>query len=331
MGVSVAMSDFTERLRRLAKDQDLEAQVRRALGQRRGVQDPTQAEPTDKAVVHFRRDLPDLSAPQPRQGFYPRSLAAHEPPPAGSPCSGPPVVLHEAVHGDEVEVAGLGKAYAALTPVSRWSDSARAAVDGFQQALAAETSGAHVRLGASCGGQRFTKEDMVFFDLETTGLASCPLFLIGAMTWEGGDLVVRQFFARHYGEEAAVVSLFADLVRDKGLLISFNGKSFDLPFIRARAAANAVPFRSQHQHFDLLHEARKVWRGSLPNCRLQTLEQHLCGRVRTGDIPGHAIPDAYHNYVRTSDASEMVQVLEHNRQDLLTLAELMALLPLPVV
>jgi uncharacterized protein YprB with RNaseH-like and TPR domain len=51
-------------------------------------------------------------------------------------------------------------------------------------------------------------EELLFFDLETTGLSSSPLFLIGTMTWEGPGLVIRQYFARDYSQERAVVSLF---------------------------------------------------------------------------------------------------------------------------
>jgi len=72
-----------------------------------------------------------------------------------------------------------------------------------------------------------------------------------------------------------------------------------------------------------------VWGGGLPNCKLQTLESHLCQRVRHGDIPGSEIPDAYHAYVRTQDAWQMVQVLHHNLLDLVTLADLMVRLPPP--
>lgn len=75
-------------------------------------------------------------------------------------------------------------------------------------------------------------------------------------------------------------------------------------------------------HCDLLHHARRRWRGRLPNCKLQTLEQYLCGRRRTGDIPGHAIPAAYHEYVRSGDAWQMRSILHHNALDLVTLLQL---------
>jgi hypothetical protein len=185
----------------------------------------------------------------------------------------------------------------------------------------------HLLRADPVGGKSLGPEDLVFFDLETTGLSSSPVFLIGAMVWSGGGLVTRQFFARDYSEERPIISMFAECLRGKKMLVSFNGKSFDLPYMRARAAAAGVRFAFDGPHLDLLHVSRRAWKDQLPNCRLQTLEAHLCGRHRTGDIPGHAIPQAYHHYVHTGDARQMVPTLEHNRLDLITLAEVMIRLP----
>ncbi|MCY3024163.1 MAG: ribonuclease H-like domain-containing protein, partial [Planctomycetota bacterium] len=169
--------------------------------------------------------------------------------------------------------------------------------------------------------------DVLLLDLETTGLDSTPLFLIGALTLEEDGLVARQFFARHYGEEPAAIALFLESAAEKRLLVTFNGKSFDVPFLRMRAAVNRVPYAMRPAHLDLLHECRRAWRQGLPNCKLQTLERHVCGRQRHGDIPGSEIPEAYHEFVRTQDAAQMVQVVEHNLLDLVTMAELLVKLP----
>jgi uncharacterized protein YprB with RNaseH-like and TPR domain len=148
------------------------------------------------------------------------------------------------------------------------------------------------------------------------------------MTWEGGDFVIRQYLARHYGEEAAATALFLDLAVDKRLLVSFNGKSFDIPYVRTRAAACAVPYALDAAHLDMLHECRRAWKGHVPNCKLQTLEHCICGRpARVGDIPGADIPEAYHAFVRTGHAGQLAQIIRHNLMDLVTLAELMVKLP----
>jgi uncharacterized protein YprB with RNaseH-like and TPR domain len=76
------------------------------------------------------------------------------------------------------------------------------------------------------------------------------------------------------------------------------------------------------QHIDVLHHARRRWRRQLPNCRLQTLEWHVCRRRREADIPGHRIPAVYADYVRTGFERDMDTVLYHNALDLVTVFDL---------
>ena len=170
---------------------------------------------------------------------------------------------------------------------------------------------------------------MLLLDIETTGLSCTPLFLVGTMDWEDGAPTVRQYLARDYSEEPAIISLFLQRAAAKRLLVSFNGKSFDLPYLRMRAAANGVPFIVEPAHFDLLHECRRVWGNVLPDCRLLTLESQVCGRPRRGDIAGEEIPAAYHAFVRTGDARRIAVIVRHNKLDLLTMAELLTRFPPP--
>ncbi len=169
--------------------------------------------------------------------------------------------------------------------------------------------------------------DLLFMDLETCGFSGCPIFLVGLMQWEDGALVFDQFLARDYSEEGAILQAFADRYDQAGVLVTFNGKSFDLNMIRERSAFHAVelPLRDP-PHLDLLHASRRRWKGGLPNCKLQTLERCLCGRLRRGDIPGAQIPDAYHSFVESGNARQIADVLHHNVLDLLTMAQVVCAL-----
>ena len=270
-----------------------------------------EAAPEPPQAILYRRDLP-------RVGPAAKPHAA----PAG-----PPVVLEDAVPGTEVTVPNRGTAYEVTTTLADHEGDWQPLCDAFRSALAEGDPGLCPRLAEACDPSALAPDEMLFVDIETTGLSTSPLFLIGAMTWADGDFVIRQHLARTYAEEAAAVALFADDLADKRLLVSFNGKTFDLPYIRMRAAALRVPLRVDLAHFDLLHVSRRIWRGHVPNCRLQTLEQFICGRRRSGDIPGAEIPDAYHAFVRTGNARQIVDVLKHNLLDLVTMADLMTRLP----
>lgn len=165
-------------------------------------------------------------------------------------------------------------------------------------------------------------ERALFIDTETTGLAGNMVFLLGAMRVVGGDIVLTQVLARDYREEPALLEAWRDMAARAEFLVSFNGKSFDVPVLRDRLGLHRLEAPPELLHIDLLHHARRRWRTVLPDCRLQTIEWQLCGRRRVGDIPGEEIPAAYHHFVRTGDSRDMLTVLHHNALDLLTLADI---------
>lgn len=236
----------------------------------------------------------------------------------------PHVALADVVNGVELEIPERGTVLLIERQVAELDDVAD--LDArYSDHVRRANAPLRARLAALCPDP--APDDLLFVDAETTGLGNAQIFLIGTMSWEADGLVVRQYFARDYAEEAALTHCFVEQVRGKRLLVSFNGKSFDLPRIRTRAITNAVPFPDPPPHLDLLHACRRVWRGELPNCRLKTLEQCICGRSRCGDIPGDAIPDAYHAYVHTANAFQIGQIVQHNMLDLVTLAELLTYLP----
>jgi uncharacterized protein YprB with RNaseH-like and TPR domain len=164
---------------------------------------------------------------------------------------------------------------------------------------------------------------VIFLDLETTGFCATPLFLAGVLIHRGGKLRVVQMLARDYSEERCLIALLDDLLADCGVCVTFNGKSFDIPYLKERAKYHRVRLRSGPQHFDLLHHARRRWKHKLPDCRLLTLEWFILGRRRMGDVGGWEVPCIYHEFVHTKDASRLKQVLRHNLMDVLSMAELL--------
>ena len=165
-------------------------------------------------------------------------------------------------------------------------------------------------------------EEALFFDTETTGLGGNMVFMLGAMRITGGDVRLSQVFARDYREERELLDVWVDMLTDSGMLVSFNGKSFDMPVLRDRLGLHGVAQPPEPPHLDLLHHSRRRWREVLPDCRLQTIEWRICGRRRSGDIPGEEIPGVYHRFVRTGEAGDILTVFHHNALDLITLADI---------
>lgn len=175
------------------------------------------------------------------------------------------------------------------------------------------------------GGSRqppvFSPRRTLFLDIETAGLsANTYLFLCGMMYFDDSGFVVEQAFARTYEEEGGVLRHVRNTMARFDTVVTYNGTTFDLPFIRTRMAIHRLPDVGVMGSVDLLHAARRVFRPLLPNCRLITVERHLRSVDRSGDIPGRYIPDAYHDYVATGDGRAMKPVLYHNLMDIFTMA-----------
>jgi uncharacterized protein len=176
----------------------------------------------------------------------------------------------------------------------------------------------------------------VFIDLETTGLsggAGTLAFLVGCGYFDLGAFQVRQFLLTSHAAERALLTAVAEFFDDADLIVTYNGKTFDVPvmetrwmFHRLRMPLADVP------HFDMLHPARRLWRSRAgaggdieeAGCRLSTLEQTLFDVRRVGDVPGAEIPGRFFNFIRTGDPRPLEPVLEHNRLDLVSLAAVMA-------
>jgi hypothetical protein len=164
--------------------------------------------------------------------------------------------------------------------------------------------------------------------LETTGLAGGAgtyAFLVGCAWYQDGSLRVRQFFLSNFTAERVLLETVAEIADSCGAVVTYNGKSFDLPLIETRFLLHRLetPFAGV-PHVDMLHPARRLWREDGAECRLNALEQLLCGHRREGDVPGFEIPSRYFHFVRTGDARRLEAVMEHNRLDLISLAMLTA-------
>jgi uncharacterized protein len=174
-----------------------------------------------------------------------------------------------------------------------------------------------------------------FLDLETTGLAGgagTQAFLVGCATISRDGMSLRQFLLPGYEHEPTLLADVAAWAADRGAIVTFNGKSFDVPLIETRYLFHRVPFPLDGMpHVDMLHPARRLWRargtvdGAMEaSCSLGTLERLLAGVHRIGDVPGFEIPARYFQFVRDGNARPLEAVLEHNRLDLISLALVMA-------
>ena len=169
--------------------------------------------------------------------------------------------------------------------------------------------------------------DLLFLDTETTGLAGGTgtiAFLVGASWWTDQGLATCQYFLSAPGQEPALLEALGELAKSFGVVVTFNGASFDLPLLRTRALMNrATDPLASLVSWDLLVPARRLRRRMLENCRQQTLEESVCGLpARTGDIDGAGIPAVWFEFLAGGGAGQLDRVLHHNHLDMLGMAHL---------
>ena len=163
-------------------------------------------------------------------------------------------------------------------------------------------------------------ENFKFMDIETKGLSNVPVILIGVSEIKGDKIISSQYFLRDYSEEEAVLDGYLSHLDDDSVHVTFNGKSFDVPFIRNRCIYNRIEADLDLPHLDLMYFAKNLWQDQLPNCRLQTIEKELFGIEREDDVPGQYIPGYYDTYLSENNIGPVVPIIEHNRQDIVSLA-----------
>ena len=172
--------------------------------------------------------------------------------------------------------------------------------------------------------QPVARVHLLHFDTETTGLAGgtgTRAFMIGAADWIDTRLRVRQLTITTMAAEAAMLRTFAGWVHAQTVLVSYNGKSYDAPLLATRYRLARLPNPlSGLQHLDLLHPVRRHWKRVWANCRLAMAERELLGVVREDDLPGAEAPAAWLNYLRGGSAANLRRVIQHNAQDLKSLA-----------
>lgn len=170
----------------------------------------------------------------------------------------------------------------------------------------------------------------LYIDTETTGLAggtgTVP-FLLGLAWWDAdaGVFMLEQALLRRLGEEGPILDLLSARIAEASMLVTFNGKAFDLPLLRTRYVMNRLPAPEEPPHLDLVHLARRIHRTRLTTRTLVAIENEVLGRARIGDVAGGDIVATYMHFLRTGEDDALLGVVEHNAADVLAMVALVGL------
>jgi hypothetical protein len=165
-----------------------------------------------------------------------------------------------------------------------------------------------------------------YFDTETTGLSTGAgtVIFLAALGWlDGSQLRVRQFLLPDYPDERALLRHVAAGLAESPRMVTYNGRTFDLPLLTARLTVHrlfAEMASLPDQHDDLLPVARRLWRHALGSARLAAVETGVLGVQRLTDCPSWEVPGRWFGYLRGGSPDLLVEVLDHNLQDIASLA-----------
>lgn len=174
--------------------------------------------------------------------------------------------------------------------------------------------------GADHPDPDYDASELAVLDIETLGLRGSGVlaFLVGIGRPEGRWLRVDQVLLADPGAEAALLGAVLARLASPHVLITFNGRTFDLPVLRARCIVNRVdgaPLEGR-VHADLLAPVRRLFRDRLGACTLRQAEMGLLGLDRGEDVPGAEAPARYRAWLRGAGAALLDGVVRHNQVDL---------------
>lgn len=152
------------------------------------------------------------------------------------------------------------------------------------------------------------RERTAYLDIETTGMAwEGEAIITSIALWDGHDL--RTYV---YGQN---LRDFRDEIDDYDLLVTYNGKSFDVPFIE-RYFGRTIP----HAHIDLRYVLHSLGiKGGLKGSE----RQFGLERGDLDGVDGYFAVLLWHQYHTLGDERALQTLLAYNTQDTITLEHLM--------
>ncbi len=162
---------------------------------------------------------------------------------------------------------------------------------------------------------------MVFFDVETLGLNPqfYPIILIGMSYEENGKYIVEQFFAEDIIEEESILSQFMLKINPSDILVTYNGKNFDVPYINKRMERYGLDFSLKQEHLDVIcHVRPNKKKLGLESCSLKSVEKYL-KLNREDTIDGAESIKLYNRYVRSREENIKHKIMLHNFEDVYNL------------
>ncbi len=140
---------------------------------------------------------------------------------------------------------------------------------------------------------------------------------------DDGAIVVRQALLPDYPDEPALLRTMMGWLRGLDRMVTYNGRGFDIPLIAARMTIHGLGrdlVGLPERHDDLLPVARRLWRRILGGARLADVERGVLAIRRRSDCPSSEVPQRWFAYQAGASPDLLAAVIDHNAQDVASLA-----------
>ena len=166
-------------------------------------------------------------------------------------------------------------------------------------------------------------DKLLFIDIETLGLYTQPIILTGIARIKNNEIIIDQFLTLNLDEEPAMLFATISYINEDNIILSYNGKNFDIPYLDSRLIYYGILNESiSNIHLDLFHFCKRLFKNRFPNLKLSTLEQFLLGLKRNIEVPSFLVPEFYYEYLKINNPGPLIPIIQHNKQDLITLIKL---------
>lgn len=165
---------------------------------------------------------------------------------------------------------------------------------------------------------------IVAFDLEMSGLnADFGIVLCGGFTeWNGKKRALKNVdivrldeqngYAKHKWDDRELVKQIRDRLNEADIIVSYNGRRFDIPYLNARLVYWGDDVLPKKKHVDMLYQVR--YKLKLSSSRLESAQNFLgLDEHKTKMIPQIWIPAV------TGDKASMDYIVDHCRRDVVVL------------
>lgn len=164
-------------------------------------------------------------------------------------------------------------------------------------------------------------------DIETTGLSpDSSAFILGGLICYN-EKTFEQYFVENFSEEKQVLEKFIERIKCLDVILTYNGQSFDIPFImrRARRLGIKIDFKFPYNlDLYLVLNAHSHLRKILPNLKQKTVENFMgLWADRCDEISGKESIDLFYRYLQNHDNKIRQIILLHNRDDVYQLSKLL--------